>query len=76
MLELAEHSYSIYRPGSGREQGMSLRVENGALLIRNGLSHYPQERETFRFFRGDLLLPSRIILLDGSGTTRRSSKLA
>ena len=25
-------------------------------------------RETYRFFRGDLSLPSRIILLDGSGT--------
>ena len=48
--------------------GMSLRVENGALLVRNGLTHYPQDQETLRFFRGDLSLPPRIILLDGSGT--------
>src|SRR5271166_3935828 len=46
--------------------GMSLRIEGGALTIQNGLTHYPQQRETFRFFRGDLSLPERIILLDGS----------
>ena len=45
---------------------MSLRIEGGALTIQNGLTHYPQQRETFRFFRGDLSLPERIILLDGS----------
>ena len=37
-------------------------------MIRNGFTHYPQKREEYRFFRGDLSLPSRIILLDGSGT--------
>jgi CRISP-associated protein Cas1 len=47
--------------------GVSLRVDGGTLLIRNGLTHYPQEREEFRFFKGDPAVPSRIILLDGSG---------
>jgi CRISPR-associated protein Cas1 len=47
--------------------GVSLRIERGTLHIRNGFTHYPQERETLRFFRGDLDLPTRIIMLDGSG---------
>jgi CRISP-associated protein Cas1 len=48
--------------------GMSLRVENGALTIQNGFTHYPQQREIIRYFRGDVALPERIILLDGSGS--------
>ena len=48
--------------------GVSLRIEAGSLLIRNGFTHYPQERETFRFFKGDLSLPTKIIMLDGSGS--------
>jgi CRISP-associated protein Cas1 len=48
--------------------GVSLRIENGALTIQNGFTHYPQQRETIRFFRGDVSLPERIILLDGSGS--------
>src|SRR5271165_2938131 len=48
--------------------GVSLRIENGALTIQDGFTHYPQQREIFRYFRGDLLLPERIILLDGSGS--------
>lgn len=47
--------------------GVSLSVDRGTLLVRNGLTHYPQERETYRFFRGGQDLPSRIIVLDGSG---------
>jgi CRISPR-associated protein Cas1 len=47
---------------------VSLRVENGALTIRNGFTHYPQRREIIRYFRGDVALPERIILLDGSGS--------
>src|ERR1700729_3587225 len=27
--------------------GVSLRVENGALTIQNGFTHYPQKREIF-----------------------------
>ena len=48
--------------------GVSLRIEGGALTIQNGFTHYPQKRETFRYFRGDLSLPERIILIDGSGS--------
>ena len=47
--------------------GVSMRVENGALTIQNGFTHYPQKREIIRYFRGDVALPERIILLDGSG---------
>jgi CRISP-associated protein Cas1 len=49
-------------------QGVSLRIVGGALTIQNGFTHYPQERETILFFKGDLSLPERIILLDGSGS--------
>ncbi len=48
--------------------GVSLRVQNGSLVIRDGLTHYPQEQASHRFFRGDLSLPPRIVLIDGSGT--------
>ena len=47
--------------------GVHLRVDKATLHIRNGFTHYPQDQETFRFFRGDLNLPTRIIMLDGSG---------
>ena len=48
--------------------GVSLRVHAGALLIRNGFTHYPQQQEIYRFFKGDLELPPRIIMMDGSGS--------
>ena len=48
--------------------GVSLRVENGALTVQNGFTHYPQTREIIRYFPCDLSLPERIILLDGSGS--------
>jgi CRISP-associated protein Cas1 len=48
--------------------GVSLRIVGGALTIQNGFTHYPQKREIIRYFRGDLSLPERIILLDGSGS--------
>ena len=48
--------------------GVSLRIEAGTLLIRNGFTHYPQKQETYRFFKGDADLPPRIIMLDGSGS--------
>jgi CRISP-associated protein Cas1 len=43
-------------------------IKNGALTIQNGFTHYPQQREIIRYFRGDVALPERIILLDGSGS--------
>lgn len=45
-----------------------MRVEDSTLFIKNGFTHHPQEQETFRFFKGDLRLPTRIIMLDGNGT--------
>jgi len=48
--------------------GVSLRIENGALTIRNGFTHYPQKQELYRFFKGELDIPERIIMLDGSGS--------
>jgi CRISPR-associated protein Cas1 len=48
--------------------GVSLRIHGRALEIQNGLTHFPQQRETYLFFRGDADLPERIILLDCSGS--------
>src|SRR6056297_3404418 len=48
-------------------QGMSLRIDKGALLATDGFTHYPQERAVHRFFPGDLSLPKRIVVIDGSG---------
>jgi CRISP-associated protein Cas1 len=48
--------------------GVSLRIEAGTLLIRNGFTHYPQKQETYRFFKGDADLPPRIIMVDGTGS--------
>ena len=48
--------------------GVSLRVEGGSLTIRNGFTRYPQKREIIQYFPGDVALPERIILLDGSGS--------
>ncbi|RYG87942.1 MAG: CRISPR-associated endonuclease Cas1 [Alphaproteobacteria bacterium] len=47
--------------------GVHLRIEKGTLHIRGGLTHYPQEQETYRFFKGDLELPPRIVTVDCSG---------
>jgi CRISPR-associated protein Cas1 len=48
--------------------GVLLRVEGGALTIRNGFTHYPQKQETYRFFKGELAIPPRIVMLDGNGS--------
>ena len=48
--------------------GVSFRIHGGALAIRDGLTHHPQNRETYLFFPNDPDLPKRIILLDGSGS--------
>ena len=46
---------------------MALNVDKGALLVRDGLTHYPQERREWRIFPGEPTRPKRIIILDGSG---------
>ena len=48
--------------------GASLRIEKGALVIRDGFTHFPQVRSEHRFWPGQPALPTRILLLDGSGT--------
>lgn len=47
--------------------GASLRIDGGALLIRNGFTHYPQKPTIYRFFKGEPAIPNRIIMLDGTG---------
>ena len=47
--------------------GVSLSVDRGTLFVRDGLTHYPQDRVTYRFFKGELTLPTKIIMLDGTG---------
>lgn len=47
--------------------GISLRVNHGALAVRNGFTHYPQEQDEWHFFRGDQKRPSRIVVLGGNG---------
>lgn len=47
--------------------GVSLRIHQGTLIVRNGLTHYPQEQEQWQLFPGKWRLPSRIVVLDGKG---------
>src|ERR1017187_4600600 len=48
--------------------GAHLCIERGALVIRNGFTHYPQPRQEWRLFPGDWRLPSRIVLVDVRGS--------
>ncbi len=47
--------------------GVRLRIEQGALVVRNGFTHHPQRCQEWRLFPGDHRLPSRIVVLDGDG---------
>jgi hypothetical protein len=47
--------------------GIRLRVDHGALVVRDGFTHYPQPMRECRLFPGSRDLPSRIIVIDGSG---------
>ena len=55
-------------PARHERHGMSLRVEDGALVIRDGFTHYPQAQTIHRLFAGDRGNPTRIVVIDGSGT--------
>lgn len=80
--ERSEHWLSGFPTGSrprGRRErraeplilcghGVTMRIDNGALIIRDGFTHYPQKDVTHRFFKGDLALPPRIVMIDGSGS--------
>lgn len=48
--------------------GIKLSVDRGTLLIRDGFSHYPQTRSEHRIFPGDPNRPTRIVIIDGSGS--------
>lgn len=48
--------------------GARLWVNGGCLLIRSGFTHFPQTSTDLRFFPNDSNRPSRITVLDGSGT--------
>ncbi len=48
--------------------GIRLHIHQGALVVRNGFTHYPQDNPELRFFPGDRKLPSRVILLDSDGS--------
>ena len=47
--------------------GIRLRIDHGALVVRDGFTHYPQPVREHRLFPGSRDLPSRIIVIDGSG---------
>ncbi len=47
--------------------GISISVDKGTLLVTDGNTHYPSERRTWRFFKGELATPTRILLIDGAG---------
>src|SRR6185437_3342620 len=59
---------SVRKPLILSGHGVKLRIDRGTLLVQNGFTHYPQKRETWRFFSGDWRLPSRIIVLDVDGS--------
>ena len=48
--------------------GVRLNIDQGTLLVRQGFTHYPQKQEIYRFFPNDRYMPSRIIVVDGSGS--------
>ena len=47
--------------------GLSVSVDKSTLIIRDGHTHYPAEQREWRFFKGELAIPPRIVLVDGSG---------
>jgi CRISP-associated protein Cas1 len=47
--------------------GLSIRVDKGCLVVRDGNTHYPADKREWRFFNGALDLPPTIIVVDGSG---------
>jgi len=47
--------------------GVSLRVQRGALVVKDGNTHYPASARVHTFFKGGLDKPPRIVIADGSG---------
>jgi hypothetical protein len=59
----------VNRPLVITGHGMSLNVHQRTLLIKSGFTRYPQQQAEHRFFPGDREMPSRIIVVDGTGTS-------
>jgi CRISP-associated protein Cas1 len=72
---LAEATRQPVRKSREREQhpliltghGLSLRVDKGCLLVRDGNTHYPSAQREWRFFNGALDIPPAFVVIDGSG---------
>ncbi|MDZ7769914.1 MAG: CRISPR-associated endonuclease Cas1 [Woeseiaceae bacterium] len=70
---ISESASKISRRRREREQtpifltghGLSLRVDKGTLLVRDGKTHYPSELREWRFFNGGLDIPPAIVVVDG-----------
>lgn len=48
--------------------GLSINVDKGRLIIKDGFTHYPQKAARFEFFKGALDIPPRIVIVDGNGS--------
>jgi CRISPR-associated protein Cas1 len=48
--------------------GLSIAVDKGTLIVKGGFTHYPQEKQEQQFFKGELTIPPRIVIVDGSGS--------
>lgn len=47
--------------------GLSIKVDKGRLIIKDGFTYYPQKAARFEFFKGALDIPPRIVIVDGKG---------
>jgi CRISPR-associated protein Cas1 len=72
---ISETKPKISRPRREREKnpliltghGVSIRVDRGCLLVKDGNTHYPSKERMWRFFNGSLDIPPALIVIDGSG---------
>lgn len=48
--------------------GFVISVDKKRLIIRGGITHYPQKVSEHVFYKGALDLPPRIVIVDGKGT--------
>ena len=47
--------------------GVSFKIQNGALVIQDGISHAAATSNRYRFYPGELDIPQRIVLVECSG---------
>ena len=48
--------------------GLSINVDKGRLIVKDGFTHYPQKAVRFEFFKGALDIPPRVVIVDGNGS--------